>query len=419
MATTMNFTEINSALKEMYPQNVIEDVSLKDRPLLAMLAKKPDLGGDSWKQPLRFGRPQGRSATFTNAQSNAYASKLSDFQITVADDFGVCYIEDKAIKASKGKEKAFLEAKQMEIDGLINTLMDSACQALYGTGSGSIGQILNTGAGAGAGELGHAVLRLVNPEDVVNFEVGQVIVADSVDGGGTVHSGSLSVSSVDRMTGYVTMSGTLDTWSGAAQNDYLFVQGDYDGKMSGLQAWMPYMNSAGSSIRATKLAASFFGVTRTTDEIRQGGCYHDGSGVPIEEAFIDAEKIVTIHGGKLSHIFMHPSKLANLKKSLGSKVEIADIVITPTISFKGVVLYGMKGQTVLCVADPFCPSKMAFGVQMDTWYVGSMGAIPHFLEEDGLVMLRGASTTAYEVRMLYYGQLVGSAPGWNVNIYLG
>ena len=120
-----------------------------------------------------------------------------------------------------------------------------------------------------------------NTEDVTNFEVGMEIVFSTADGGGSVKSGSVTVNGVDRDTGILTVDAqtAIDGGTGSASDDFIFVEGDYDLKIKGLQAWLP---------NTTPSSSPFFGVDRTADATRLGGIRYDGSSQPIEEALVTA-----------------------------------------------------------------------------------------------------------------------------------
>lgn len=72
-----------AALKELYTgDDYMKDLVYKKNPFLALVPKdeSPDgMAGKYLPVPLIYGTPQGRSATFTNAQSNQTAPVLASF----------------------------------------------------------------------------------------------------------------------------------------------------------------------------------------------------------------------------------------------------------------------------------------------------------------------------------------------------
>lgn len=246
--------------------------------------------------------PQNRSATFSTAVSRSTNSQLKDFVLTRAKDYSIASIDNETLEASKGNANAFMEAATVEIDGAMQSITRSLAVALYGTGSGSIGQCNASATGTS--------LQLKNADDVTNFEVGMELVFSTADGGGSIKSGSVTVNGVDRDTGELTVDALTAIASGAgvAANDYIFVEGDYDLKIKGLRAWVP--NTAPTS-------SPFFGVDRTADVTRLGGIRFDGSAMPIEEALVSAASRAAREGAKPDTCFMNHVDYANLEKALG------------------------------------------------------------------------------------------------------
>lgn len=398
----LDLSSFDAALKVHYTEDRIENMVYADNPLLAMVPKMESFGGKNLPIPIIHGNPQGRSATFATAQSNKTNSQIKDFVLTRAKDYSLASIDNETIDASKGNANAFMEAATTEIDGAIQAVTRSLAISMYGSGSGSIGQASANATGT--------TLQLKDIEDVTNFEVGMELVFSTADGGGSVKSGSVTVTGVNRDTGAVTVDAlnAIDTTTGVAANDYVFVEGDYDAKISGLRAWVP--DSAPGS-------AAFFGVNRTADATRLGGIRYDGSAEPIEEALISAASRVAREGGRPDYVFMSYAKFADLEKALGSKVQYVDQRVNAEIGFRGILIHGPRGP-IRVIPDQNCPSSRAFMLQMNTWKLYSLGKAPKILDSDGLKMLRDSAADSVEVRVGYYAQLGCRAPGFNCNIQL-
>lgn len=315
--------------------------------------------------------------------------------MTRVSDYALASITNETLEASKGNANAFMEAATSEIDGAIMSAARSLAISLYRSKSGSTGQV---------GSFTVSTITLLDPETVTNYEVDQKIVASATDGGGTVRAGVATLTAVDRDSGVLTYSGTI---TGLANNDYLFMEGDYDSKISGLLSWLPSTSPTNTP---------FFSVDRSTDPTRLAGIRFDGSSMPIEEALISAASRVAREGGSPDVVFMSYSKYAELEKALSAKVVI-QIDVNPQIGFRAMQINGPKGPLKI-VADQNCPSDRAFMLQMDAWKLYSLGKAPKILDSDGLKMLRESSADAVEVRVGYYAQLGCVAPGWNANIRL-
>lgn len=398
----LDLTSFAAALKQHYTNDRVENMVYRDNPLLAMLPKYEQFGGENLKLPIKYGIPQGRSATFSTAQSNKTNTQYKAFLLTRNKDYSLASIDNETIEASKGNSNAFMEAATSEIDGAIESCTRSLAIALYGSGSGSIGQV-------SAGSTGTS-FTLSDIEEVTNFEVGMEIVFSTADGGGSVKSGSVTVTGVDRDSGVISVDAltAIDGGSGAATSDFVFVEGDYDLKLKGLRAWLPDSAPGGSD--------SFFSVNRSADSTRLAGIRFDGSALPIEEALIEAASRVGREGGRPDYCFMSYSKFADLEKALGSKVQYVDHKVGE-IGFRGILIHGPRGP-IRVIPDQNCPSDRAFMLSMSYWKLYSLGKCPKILDSDGLKMLRESNADAVEVRVGYYAQLGCRAPGFNANILL-
>ena len=306
----LDISSFSSALKQHYPDWKIENLVYQSNPFMALVPKYEQFGGEVLKMPLIYGNPQNRSAAFATANSGTSNSQLKAFLLTRNADYSIAEISNEVILASEGDANAFLRAATVEIDGALHALGRSVATKLFRSGSGSIGKVSSyTGA--------TKTILLTIPEDIVNFEVGMTLQGSTADGGGSVKAGTCKIVTIDRIAGSFTID--ADITGNWAASDYIFVAGDYDAALKGLDAWLPYDS------RSSKLAVSFFSVTRSADATRLGGLTYDGSALPIEEALINALALVGREGGNPDHVFMNFADWSNLVKALGSKVMYIDV----------------------------------------------------------------------------------------------
>ena len=387
-------TTFAAALKQHYTTDRIENMVYKDNPFLAMVAKYEDFGGENLKLPIKYGIPQGRSATFADAQNNKTNTQLKAFLLTRVSDYSLASIQNETIEASKGNANAFMEAATVEIDGAIESATRSLAIALYGDGSGQIGVVGSLATTTASNDT----VTLATIDDITNFEVGMQLNFGTA-------TANKEISTINRDTGVILLTAA----SGATATEAIYVDGDKDGKVSGLGAWLP------SSAPST--SDSFFGVNRSSDATRLGGIRFDGSSLPLEEALIGAASRVAREGGKPDVCFMNYSNFADLEKALGSKVSYVDVKASPEIGFRGILIHGPRGP-IKVIPDQNCPKNVAFMLQMDVWKLYSLGKAPKILDSDGLKFLRDSSADSVEVRVGYYAQLGCRGPGYNVRIAL-
>lgn len=394
-----DITSLQPVLKTLYPTGVPLNLVYKDHPFYAMVNKMEQFGGEDMKIPLIYGNPQGRSATFATAQTNSTNAKTKAFNITRVSDYAIARITNEAIEASAMNAGAFIEGLKLEVDGAISQAGASDAQALFGNGSGVIGQL------SASTTLASTTVLLRDPEQIVNFEVGQVVRLSAAAGGGAVESGSLTITAVNRSAGSFTVNANISTAIPTATvNMYISIDGDYDLKLKGLSAWLP--------LTAPTSGDNFFGVDRSVDVTRLAGQRGDLSSLPIEEALIEASKLIAREGGKPDYVFMNYAEYSSLEKALGSKVQYVDLKGPADIGFRGILVHGHK-VPMRVIPDQDIPSGEMFMLQMDTWKLCSLKQAVRILDLDGNKMLRLSNSDAVEIRVGGYKQLACHAPGWN------
>lgn len=401
----------DAALKEHYTDDTVQNLVYTDRPFLGLVSKMEKFGGTDLPIPLIYANPQNRSQDFATAIAGVSTTGVKAFKLTRVHDYSVVKIDNETMEASVGDANAFMEARTTEIDGAINALSNSLAQKLYRSGWGVVGNI------ALATSVVGTTLTLSDPNDVVNFEVGQVIQFSDTEGSSVLRDGgdSVTVTGVDRSSGILTVTPALSGVAGLQPGDFIFFKGDRDNAaspvrlcVSGLAAWCPI---------TTPSAALFFGVDRTVDSSRLGGLRLDASTMPIEEALISAVSLVSREGGKPDHCFLSYAQFSQLEKALGAKVQYINVKMTADIGFAGIQVNGGKG-TVKIIPDQNCPDTSMFILQLNTWKLYSLGKAVKCLNSDGLTMLRQANADGVEVRYGYYANLGCSAPGYNIHVKL-
>jgi hypothetical protein len=398
----LDLAAMNAALKELYDGQVVENLVYADNPFFAMVPKSTDFGGKYKPIPIITGVSQGTSSTFANAQGNQSAVNVESFLLTRNTQYAIATIDNQTMLASKTDKMSFLEGSKLLIDGALRSASNAIASSLFRSGTGSLGQI---GAVSVAGSV--ATITLVNPNDIVQFEVNMYLIATLTDGGtSSVDVGV--VTTVNRITGQMTVTfgaAPSATW---AVNSFMAVQGDLNNKAKGLAAWLPTTLSGGDN---------FFGVNRNQDRTRLAGIYYDASAQSIEEGLIDSSSLTAREGGRVDHFMTNFASYASLEKALGSKVQYIDMK-QGEIGFRGIVVNGAASM-IRVLADRNCQAQTGYLLQMNTWKLEGLGDVPQILKYgDGLEMLRVSNADAGEVRVGAYYQLRTNAPGWNAQVKL-
>lgn len=392
----------NAGLKEMYDGQTVESLAYKKNAFLAMVPKKTNATGKVVPLPIIYEVSQGRSGNFANAQNNQTPMLLAEPLLTLKPDYAIATIGHQAALAAMDDKGGFLDFSKEFIDKAVQSAALSAGTSLFRTGTGSRAQISNITAG---------VITFTNPADVSQFGVNQTLQANSTDGGSpraalgyviarNVRAGTITVSAT-------ALQGAAGTPTGWTTSDFLLVQGDNNGMMSGLAAWQPSTDPATTD--------NFYGMNRSVDS-RLYGLFYNGASYANEEAIIDALFLVAREGGDPRHLMTNFGSLAALIKAQGTRCQYVDWQGDAKIGFRGINIQGPQG-VVEAFSDRNCQAATGYLLQMDTWKLYSLNAVPHIFNwGDGMEVLRLANGDAYEARAGYFANLGCNAPGWNSQV---
>jgi hypothetical protein len=428
-----------AALKELYTDDkeYMKDLVYKENPFLALVPKNESPEGFAGKYipvPLEYGTPQGRSHTFSNAQNQQTATQLASFFVYVIEDYQLVTITNLLMEQTKTNAGAFVDAAKLQMDGGFRNITNNIAFELFADGSGERGRIASaTGPSTINGLADSYVITLTNAQQIVNFEVGMLLV-NFLNTAGTISAVSANfgfVNAVDRANGIITIqslnsSGTPTadaSWTTANQS--LGISGDVISgatgvggtsgsyvALSGLAAWIPVSSPASND--------SFWGVNRSADPTRLAGCRFDARSFTIEEGMTSALAFLNREGGKPDLAVMDFASYASLVNALGAKVQYVQVNHDEVeVAFEGITFQSAYGR-VTVLADRSCPPQTCYLLTMNTWKLRSLGKVPHILTYgmEGLEGLRVGNADALEIRIGYYGNLICSAPGWNCVVRL-
>ena len=299
-----------------------------------------------------------------------------------------------------------------------------AFELFYG-GTATRGQISTTAPSYSAPTLS---FTLANAQSVVQFEVGMTLQASATDGGAALQNApgtidAIQVTSVNRGTGAIT--GTVV--QGAPQtswllSSYLQVLGDIGigGSstiagmlgLSGLASWVPSVDPPVSD--------NYWGVNRSADPTRLGGLRYNGSSQSISEGLTNALAFGNREGASFDLIVLDFVSYSTLINELGAKVQYVQLEHDEVqVAFEAIHFHSAYGK-IPVLADRSCQPQTAWCLTTDTWKLRTLGKAPHILTYgmEGLEGLRVGNADALEIRIAYYGNLINSAPGYNMQVSL-
>lgn len=419
-----------AALKELYvdDKDYMKNIVYSKNPFLALIPKNESPDGFAGKYipvPLEYGNPQGRSHTFANAQNQQTASDVVSFFVYAVQDYQLVTITNLLMEQTKSNAGAFVDEASRTLDNGFRNLSNNMAFELFSGGTATRGAISSAAPVYSAPTLSFV---LSNPQQVVQFEVGMTLQGSATDGGAALQNtpgtiDAIQVTSVNRGTGAI--SGTVV--QGAPQTSwvagtFLQVLGDIGiggsstiaglQGLSGLAAWVPNVDPPAND--------NFWGVNRSADPTRLGGLRYNASAQSISEGITNALALANREGAAPDLIVLDFVSYATLINELGAKVQYVQLDHEEVeVSFEAIHFHSAYGK-IPVLADRSCPAQTAYCLTMDTWKLRTLGKAPHILTYgmEGLEGLRVGNADALEIRIAYYGNVICSAPGYNMVVAL-
>jgi len=400
-------TNLAPILKKIY-ERLDKDQLYTNKPFFTLLKKDKNFVGETTEVPIRHSPEPGGSATFSSALNNRGPSGFRRFAVTRRKDYAIGSIETELVRAAASNSGAVVSAIEAVVRGLRNTAERALCKGLFGNSGGARAQV--------ASGMASSTITLVNPKDIVWFEVGMVLdgsVTDGTSGSVTTGGTAAKIASIDRDAGTISNDGSAN-WNaaaginGLAANWYLFRQGDFGLTFHGLDAWIP----------ETVTSTPFFGVNRQVDGERLAGCRitPSTSGYSystIEGGITAALERVYMAGGAPDVILLHPQRYKRLCDELGAKRTYVDVKTDVGVSFKGIMVEGQGGPATV-ISDPCCQRDVGWALTMSTWRFSSLGDLFSPTDDDkNEIWMRESTDDTIQIRLATYGNLICNAPAHN------
>lgn len=419
-------SDFDPFLKEYWTENRMEVLTYKHRPLLAMMPKNTEIGGEYWSVPCDVDDGADGSPEFDDALAVATGSDgepmLKQFQVQYVEDFQIMRISNKLIRLSRKAPRLALKKAADQSKKKKDILAQRIARSMYRSGYGELGTI-DTSISATSTKI----LGIANKQDCRNFRKGQRLVFASSTTAALRDSGDfLTVVSVDYDAQKVTTDAPTDlatSIASIANGDTIFLKGARGvgsnptlKTMQGLAAWNPSTTPSGGE--------NFNGVDRSVWPDRLAGMrFNNGTAAsgPVQEILIDSLVDAAIREAYCDKSFVDPKIYGDALKALEgtvTRVKDAKGVNTKgketTIGFNGfevAIGYGSNGCQVF--PDANCPVKRQYHLTMDTWELGSAGElIQNDLQTGEQRDVENAS--AVEQRYVFTGAMACFAPGKNM-----
>lgn len=421
-----------AALKELYvdDKDYMKNIVYAKNPWLAMIPKNESPDGFAGKYipvPLEYANPAGRVHQFANAQNQQTASSVISYFVYAVQDYQLVTITNLLMEQTKNNAGAFVDEASRTMDNGFRNISNNMAFELFAGGTASRG-VIGSVVQSGSTSAGTVTITLANAQTVVQFEVGMTLQASSTDGGAAALGSAsaifaIQLTSVNRGTGVIVGNIVQDTWSSTwAAGYFLQVLGDVGSAgattiagllgLSGMAAWVPSSDPLSTD--------NFWGVNRSADPTRLAGLRYNASAQSISEGITNALAFGNREGAAFDLIILDFVSYSTLINELGAKVQYVMLEHDEVeVAFEAIHFHSAYGK-IPVLADRSCPSQTAYCLTTDTWKLRTLGKAPHVLTYgmEGLEGLRVGNADALEIRIAYYGNVICSAPGYNMVVQL-
>lgn len=409
-----SFTNLYPLLREHYHDSIEELFFTSDKdttPFLANLETRSmeDGFGRAYIVPVEYGTGSSFSADFATAQAKSQGSTVGSaalrdrWSVSAVGLEGTCQWDRNALlAASKGGEEKLIDAIDREMRAKVSGMKKRLAQYVWGDGWGAIGTISAT-----------STTTITMSTSVVNrLDVGDDLVASSANAGTAAwrNTASAIVTGINYDTGVVTLGTNPATLSWAV-SDYVFQKGDHENSTNsnalvlwGMGAWVPTSAPSGT----------FCGITRTGIP-QLCGIRYAVSGEDHASALIGAaNKLFKFGQSKASLGYVSPEDYAILCKDKESTKTVQIQLGKYNIGFDGVTVETVAGRVPI-VPDPMLPQGTAYMGPFDDKryapFLAHNGDLVNIDDMAGFQLIPLASSTAYEMRLFFRGNMICPAPG--------
>lgn len=390
--------------KEFYASGAFHIAAYEKNPGMGT-AKKVKFTGKYYDFALQYGYSSNRSRAAATALAKANKADFIEFNVPTIASYNAKDIDQKAMAEVKD-EGAFVDLLTNTIEGIGKDLGNGVGEDLYNSRGAWIGRV-------GSSSFAVTTITLLNPSHVTRFYVGQVLRVSANDGlSGSLRTGTVTLTGVNRDTGELTASGNWSTGiSAIAQNDYIFPEADFGIGRAGLQDWVPDSTSG--------LGTAFYGATRSADATRLAGCRQPVStGADIVTAMRSLLSRMGREEADPDTAYMSWDMVADLETQIETKTWFEMPMREAEVGFEAVKVT-VGGRRLEILPDRSCPDDRIYvGKRSTLELIHSQGEVVKMDDTDGEILSRNATTFSYDMRASSYSNYVVRQPmQWGVVVF--
>jgi hypothetical protein len=333
--------------------------------------------GDGFYETLKIG--QGWSGSVDWETGNKYHAPSTRVRWAITDPYAQYgRITFDSLTLNRYPLGALIDLKGTEAQDVKESMLNTCERELWNAGDGFLGQIDTLG-----GSEATRILTLKDPAQVFNFQHGMHFRGATTQTGGTVHSDVYKVTDFDPIAGTVTATQITNTGGQElTDEDYLHVVANYDVEMPGITTFIP----------SSSPSDTLYGVARTGNPALSGWRFPFVMSISdtIKRAFSQMGQWVNRDKDKFV-VVLSTADWLDLADERESRIQ-EDPGAMQKWGLSGLVVRTSFGP-ITCISIPQVPDGRGYILDFSTWKLYTIGNLPHVIDEDGLMMVRGGIGT--------------------------
>lgn len=388
---SQSLTNLAGAAMRIYDKNIHSQIFKKNVLLSNVLRNVAKETGASTKyMTVHYGRNVGSVAgTETVTLPTAGNQKYMQAEIPMKYNWHQVSLTDVALQHSKKSKEFLVDVLQSEYDGAKEDMKRQFSRQLYGIGTGELFK-LNGNPDSAATEL-TVDSPMVGKDCTDYIEIGNILRF------GATAANVGTVTSITGPTTFTIAANSLDL----ADNDIVYIaqsatQSNKDNEMMGLKGLI----DDGTNV------VTLQNISRATypwwkSYVNDAEAARPVSDALLHKSFLEAKKKGEPSFGLTSF---------DVFSSYGQQLT-PDRRYTDKMQLEG-GFTGLMFNNLLIVPDYDCPFDELYFIDKSTLSIEDLGDIS-FLNEDGSILDRSATTPAWNATLRYYGNMAISAPNKN------
>ena len=381
----VTLTSADNALKNVYLEVVANQLNTAVNPLLAKIQKTTsDVWGKNIVKLAPYGVNGGISATTEDGSlPMAGANNYVQFVSTLKNLYGKIEISDKAIRASKNSEGAFVNLLNDEMEGLIKASAFNFGRMIYGDGTGKLATISS---------ITEQVIKL----DKVNALIeGMVVDFYKATGEKITEMNGSRIVAVDRVNKTIKVSKTLA--STVVSTGFITVQNSYNNELTGLGAIFAQ-------------SGSLYGLSKDTYAWLKPTVNSSFGAITDSKLQEVIDGIEENHGSKIDFIACSYDARRKYQEYLETYKRNIDVMQLEggfkAISFNGIPV----------VADRFVDEGTMYLLNTADFALHELCDWQWLEGEDGRILKQNAGFATYSATLVKYADLICNRPGAQAKI---